>query len=315
MQKITPILILLTLFTGCQTFKNAFRPKEKAPPMITASNPTLEQITSAINRNSQMIRNLTTENASIYVPGVLVPLHSRLTFERPKRIRIQGSASSLGGQELDFGSNDTLFWLWVRRIQGEMWYCRHDQFPACPVRSMVPIEPDWFIEALGIIEFKATDRHEGPTATADGNWLITSYCQTESGQFTKRTVIDAKVGWVLRQEMYSPQGELVALSAASDHRYDKGTGIYYAKRVELQCHGTEGKMTFDLGTPTFNVSSPFATVMFQMPTFDGYRATDLCSPEFLQNRGAVMPNPFPQQPIQQPIGTSIPQASIETVIR
>jgi hypothetical protein len=314
----------LASLTGCEALKSTFKRKENAPPMISATNPSLEVITSAINRNSQMIRNLTTENASIYVPGVVIPLQSRLTFERPKRLRIQASASSLSGKELDFGSNDTLFWFWMRRLQGEMYYCRHDQFALCPVRSAVPIEPDWLIEALGMSEFKPNDKHSGPTLTSEGNWEIVSVCQTASGQFTKRTVVDAKVGWVVRQEVYSPQNELIASAAAVDLRYDRLTGIYYPKRVEVHCQGTDGKITIDLGSPKFNTMEPIPSATFDMPTFDGYRAVDLCSPDFLRNRGSVMPvssaepalrfSPAMTTPVAIQESTTS-QAAIQTVVK
>jgi len=326
MKKILSILVVLVLFSGCETFKNAFRSKDpKAPPLITVQSPTLEQITSAINRNSMAIRNMTTENASILIPGILWPMQTRLTFERPKRLRIQGTATTLGGQELDFGSNDSLFWLWVRRLpEKEIYYCRHDQFPLCPVRSMVPIEPNWLVEAIGIVEFMPNDQHEGPVMTDDGNLAIITRRQTASGQFVKRTIIDGKNGWVLRQEMYSPQNELTALAISSDHRCDKGTGVLYARHIEVQCQGAEGKMTIDLGTPTFNVTMPFSSAMFTMPTFDGYRPVDLCGQEFLQNRGTVMPNSLlmPQpaavpSPPRQPSFTvsPVPEANVRTIIR
>jgi hypothetical protein len=203
-----------------------------------------------------------------------------------------------------------------------MYYCRHDLFPICPVKSLVPIEPDWIIEALGIIEFMPNDQHEGPTVTDDGNWAILTRRQTPSGQFTKRTVIDSKTGWVLRQEMFSPQNELIALAISSDHRYDKGTGILYARHIEVQCQGADGKMTIDLGTPAFNAATPFSSNMFTMPTFDGYRPVDICGTEFLQNRGAVMPNPSPvlqpavlQPPVVQPAVTPVPEASIQTIVK
>lgn len=288
--------------------QNLFQRKDTPPPQpfVNSTQPTLEQITSGINRNSHLIRNFTTENASIQIPGVLIPLHARLTFERPKRLRIQGSATSLSSQEFDFGSNDTLFWLWMRRNPGEMWYCRHDQYPASPVRSDIPFDPDWLIEALGVVEFKPIDQHFGPTQLSDGNWEIMSHCQTPSGQYIKRTVIDSKIGWIVRQELYTPQNTLVALAEAADLRFDRSTGIYYVKRVSVQCQGMEGKMSIDLGSPTFNTSAAFPSSMFVMPTFEGYRAVDLCSPEFLQPRRAVMP------PTQMP---PIPEASIQTIIR
>ena len=307
-----PVLLMCLCLTGCTSIQSLFKRKDTLPrpDWTTTVQPTLEQITSAINRNSQGIRNFTTENASVHIPGVLIPLRSHITFERPKRMRIQGSASTLSGQEFDFGSNDDIFWLWTRRGTGEMWYCRHDLYPVSPVRSAIPIDPDWLIEALGIVEFKPTDQHFGPTRMADGNWEIISHCQTPSGQFIKRTVIDSKVGGVIRQELYTPQNQLIALAESSDLRLDRGTNIYYAKRIEVQCQGMDGKMTIDLGSPTFNSSMPVAATMFVMPTFDGYRAVDLSSPEFLQPRGVIMPTQAPS-----PISPSVPQANIQTVVR
>jgi len=312
--RLIPVLLVCLCLTGCAQLQNQwqqlFRPREAPPPLIppSATQPTLEQITTAINRNSQNIRNLTSENASIHMPGVLIPLHTRLTFERPKRFRIQGFVSTLSGQEFDFGSNDDIFWLWARRGMGEVWYFRHDLYPTSPVRSAFPIDPEWFLEAIGIIEFKPTDQHIGPNRMADGNWEIISYRQTPSGQFVKRTVIDSKNGWVLRQELYTPQNEQIASAESSDFRIDRGTGIIYARQITVWWQGMDGKMTINLGSPTFNTSTPFAREMFVMPVFEGYRAVDLTSPELMQQRGVIMPT-------QMPTGPIVPQANIQTVIR
>jgi hypothetical protein len=191
-----------------------------------------------------------------------------------------------------------------------MWYCRHDLYPVSPVRSAIPIDPDWLIEALGMVEFKPTDQHFGPKRMSDGNWEIVSHCQTPSGQFIKRTLIDSKIGWVKRQELYTPQNELVALAEVSESKFDPSTGIYYVKCVSVQCQGMEGQMTIDVGSPTFNTSAAFASTMFTMPPFDGYRAVDLCAPEFMQQRNVVMPPASSSIPMQ-----NIPEASIQTVIR
>ena len=309
-----PVLLISLCLTGCAHLQRLFQPpKDRLPPSSIPTQPTLEQITSVINQNSQSIRNLTTENATVYMPGLITPLHTRLTFERPKRLRIQGFFTTLSGQEFDFGSNDEIFWLWTRNRgsgSNEMWYCRHDLYPESPVRSAITIDPDWLIEALGIVEFKQTDQHLGPTKMADGNWEITSYRQTLSGLFIKRTVIDSKVGRVMRQELFTPQGELIALAESGDWRVDRGTNIVYAKKVTVRCQGMDGKMTIDLGSPTFNSSVPLPSTMFVMPTFEGYRAVDLSSPAFLHPRGVIMPT----QMIDA-TGVPVPQANMQTVIR
>jgi hypothetical protein len=70
----------------------------------------------------------------------------------------------------------------------------------------------------------------------------------------------------------------------------------------------DGKMTVDLGSPTFNTSASFAASMFVMPTYSGYRQVDLCGPEFLQQHRTVMP-------VQAPItGYAVPEANMQTII-
>lgn len=305
------VLLLVLASGGCQSLKNLFRKRDPAPPNllpVTTQPLTLEQITTAINRSSMAIRTMSTEEASVMVPGILWPVKAMIAFERPNRLRIQGGATTLTGREIDFGSNESLFWLWVRRLpEKEMYYCRHDQFPNCPVRSMFPIEPSWLIEALGIVEFSPSELHEGPFPTEDGNLMIVSHRQTSTGRFSKRTIVGGKTGWVLRQEMYSPQNELVAIALSSDHRYDTKTGIVYARKVEVQCQGAEGKMTIDLGVPTFNSQTPFPAAMFTMPNYDGYRPVDICGPEFLQNRvGGIPLSSTTPQPATGNTSTGIP---------
>jgi hypothetical protein len=270
--------------------------------------PTLDDIVRGVNLNSQNIRNFTTQNASIHIPGVMIPLHARITFERPKRLRIQGAISSFGSQQFDFGSNDELFWLWTQQNDGVMWYCRHDLFPMSRMREVIPIDPGMLIEALGIVEFKPTDQHFGPHRLPDGNWEILSHIQTPSGQFKRRTVFDRNIGWIVRQELYTLQDELIVVVQVTDSRFDRVAGIYYAKRVEVQSRVMSGTMIIDLGTPTFNRLEPFAASMFQMPTFPGFRAVDLSGPEFLHHGGVVTPPPQQQM-------SNVPAANIQTVIR
>ena len=281
MKRLFFFLVLLLAASGCESMKNFFKPKNgKAEHSILPQTPnlTLDQVLTAINRNSVAIRNMATEDATLTVPDVSSwPLRASITFERPKRLRLRGGATSLTGQEFDFGSNDMHFWLWMRRQEPkELYYCRHDQFATSPARMMVPIEPDWILEALGIVEFRADEQHEGPFPIDGDLYQIVTRRQTATGQFTKKTTINAN-GWILRQEMYSPQNVMTALAVSSNHRYEKTSGVLYAKRVEVQCLGTEGTLIIDLGNPTFNSLTPIPSGLFTMPTHDGYRPVDLAA--------------------------------------
>ncbi len=296
MKRLVILLILLSLFVvpnaGCRLLNRLWngKPSQNIPPMTPPMvRPTLESLIYPINNNTAAIASMKAERASLNVPGAPIALNAKLYFERPRRFRLQGQAMSLGSRDLDFGSNDQIFWLWSRQFPGEMYYCRHDQFPESRLRSVFPIEPEWIIEALGMVEFRPHEQHSGPFEEPDGNWRIDTLRQTAVGQFRKQTIIDAKMGWVIRQELYSPQNERVAMAAMSQHDYDKINGIYYARRIEIQCQGTEGVLTINLGKPEFNLNTPLSTLTFEMPQYDGVQTVDICSPELQYRQGAIMP--------------------------
>ncbi|MDR1484920.1 MAG: hypothetical protein LBT09_08875 [Planctomycetaceae bacterium] len=290
MKKTILLLLVFILFSGCQTIRGFFERSDPKPPVRSVSaKPTLGEIIDPINRNSRTIHNISADNVSLTFPEVSMPLNVRLNCERPKRIRIIGG-TSITGQELDFGSNDELFWIWIKR-ERDLYFCRHSQFPSCPVRSVLPIEPDWLIEALGIVEFKDNEQHEGPYPSDDGNWTIITRRTTQTGQFIKKTTIDAKNGLVSKQEIFSPQNELITAATSNDYRFDVQNGIIYARKIEIYYAGANGKITINLGSPQFNQTTNSYNGMYTMPTYDGRDPVDICSEAFLRSRN-INPTPL-----------------------
>ncbi len=52
---------------------------------------------------------------------------------------------------LDVGSNSELFWFWVREAPTRaVLFSRHDQFAQSAAAQILPIEPTWLPEALGL---------------------------------------------------------------------------------------------------------------------------------------------------------------------
>ena len=98
-------------------------------------SPTLEQVIEVVNRNNSQIRSFSTNRASISGSG-FPSLRASVAFERPRRFRLRAE-TGLTGTEFDLGSNDELFWFWVRREQPPaMYYCRHDQFASSQARQV-----------------------------------------------------------------------------------------------------------------------------------------------------------------------------------
>ncbi|MDR2171565.1 MAG: hypothetical protein LBP59_15595 [Planctomycetaceae bacterium] len=276
-------LLIFLMFSGCQALRGLFDrsdPKPAARPV--SAKPTLHEIIDPINRNSTMIRAISADNVFLTFPNMSMPINVHLTCERPKRIRIVGG-TSITGQELDFGSNDELFWIDIKR-EKNLYYCRHDQFPNCPVRNILPIEPDWLFEALGIVEFKDNELHEGPYPSGDGNWIIITRRNTQTGQFVKKTTIDAKTGLIAKQEIFSPQNELITAALSNDYRYDVQNGITYARKIEIFYAGATGKITINLGSPQFNQTATAAgNSLYVMPIPKERPPINICSDDFLKN--------------------------------
>ena len=94
-------------------------------PRTLPAQPTREQIIAAIEDNTSRVRSYAATQAVLVVPGV-PRLLLQVACEPPRRFRLRAQ-TSLTGNELDIGSNDDLFWLWIRRHDPPiMLFCEHE---------------------------------------------------------------------------------------------------------------------------------------------------------------------------------------------
>jgi hypothetical protein len=130
------MLVALTAASGAncpQMVRQYTAPRPRALP----PSPTLEQVIAVVNGNSSRIRSFSSNYATITV-GDYPSLRASVAMERPCRLRLRAE-TTLGGTEVDVGSNDELFWFWFRRDpQNAVYYCRHDRFAQSNARQMVP---------------------------------------------------------------------------------------------------------------------------------------------------------------------------------
>ena len=105
----------LILVTGCHVRPYWLRsPQADLPPEAFAGPPTLENVIYVVNANTQRVQRLQTENATLRVEGIPA-LRANLAYEQPRSFRLLAQLSQFTGRELDIGSNDELFWFWVRK--------------------------------------------------------------------------------------------------------------------------------------------------------------------------------------------------------
>ena len=250
-----------------------------AGPRVLSVSPTMGEVIQVVNTNTSRVQSVYTERASVSGP-MMLSLRAKLALERPRRLHLWAD-TAMTGPEVDLGSNDELFWFWAKRLpQPAVFYCRHDQFALSAARNVLPVEPEWLIDAFGLTTFDPGAQHHGPSVAA-GRLRIDSQLQTATGPMSKVTFLDESQGWVLAQHWYDAQNKLVVSAISSRHWRDPETGIVLPTRIELQTPATANspQFTLQLDMQDLKVNKlPPSPQLWTMPSFPGYSPLNLADP-------------------------------------
>jgi hypothetical protein len=246
-------------------------------PRALPPQATLEQAIATVHDNTQRVRSLMASQALLVVPGV-PRLSARMACEPPRRFRLQAQ-TSLTGPELDIGSNDDLFWLWLRQHQPPIIaFCAHDRAHESAARRLLPIRADWLPELVGLVGFRPEDDHQGPFPTADGRLEIRSRITAPDGELFKSTILDGTTGIVAEQHLFSAAGERIASVRTSRHRVDPGSGAALPHLVEVSWPASQVEFKLEVTSYTVNMPAADPAQLWQMPAYPGYEPIDLADP-------------------------------------
>lgn len=279
---------------------NPFATPGPAAPQLLQPGASREQIIAVVNQNSSRVRSITATNAAITIPDMLaLPiLTGNIAAERPGRFRLT-AGTAVSGQELDLGSNDELFWLWVRRNEPPaVYFCRHTQFANSNIRQMMPVEPSWLIAAIGMVDIDPTTVFDGPLPSTRGNGTVElrTWLPSSSGNLQRVLLIDATRGWVVEQHVYDQAGTtLLASAVAETHRYYPIEQVSLPERISLRLPPANLALKINLGAVQINQLQPDSTQLWSIPT--GYPQHDL--------GGAPLGTPLPGQAPPQSVSASL----------
>jgi hypothetical protein len=247
-------------------------------PRTLPANPSLEQIIATVHDNTQRVRSYVAPQAVLVVPGV-PRLSARVASEPPRRFRLQ-ARTAVSGDELDIGSNDDLFWLWVRRHEPPvLLFCRHDRYAQSSARRLLPIRAEQMPELLGLVTFAATDRHEGPFPLPDGRIEIRSHVDEAAGErLVKSTILDGITGLVQEQHLFTVDGRRIASARTTGHRVDAASGAALPRIVEVQWPEPGIEFKLEIAAVSTNVPIGDQGQLWQMPAYPGYEPVDLADP-------------------------------------
>jgi hypothetical protein len=251
---------------------------QEPPPQVLPPGAGLEQVIAAVNHNNSQIQALFSNSATLSGPGYPT-LRAHIAFQRPRNFRLRADAF---GPEVDLGSNDQLFWFWINRSQPPaLYFCRHDQFPASRARQMVPIDPNWLIDALGTLCLDPQLPYQGPYTDKGNRIWIRAVCNTPEGTILKVTIIDSRSAWVMEQQFYEPcnaQWRLRARSVVENYRRDPQTNLYVPTAVRVECPGAAFTMRVDLGAVQVNLLQGNPAELWSMPNYPGFQQVNLGDP-------------------------------------
>jgi hypothetical protein len=285
-------------------FTNPFVAPGPAAPQVLSETATRDQIVAAVNQNSARVQSLTVTNAAITIQDTMeLPILSgNIAAERPGRFRLT-AATAVTGQEIDLGSNDELFWMWVRRNQPPaVYFCRHSQFANSNIRQVMPVEPGWLLAALGMVDLDPASVFDGPLPRGDGTVELRSWLPSADGTLQRITVIDARRAWVVEQHVYDQAGtKLLASAIAESHRYYPIEQVSLPERVVIKLPTANLAMRINLGAVQINQLQGDRAQLWTLPTFEGYPQYDL--------GGAVPGTPMPGSVSSQPKSGGVVPAS------
>lgn len=301
---------LLPLLTapGCAWVGGSLlRAPGPAAPVVLQEAPNAAQIVAAVNQNTARVRSYSTNTAKFTVPGMAgIPLLSgNISLERPNNFRLRAGTGVLGS-EIDLGSNTEILWFWVKRNSPPaLYYCRHDQFATSGARQMLPIDPTWIGDALGLVELDPNAIYEGPIARAKGNLALRSPISTPTGPMIREVVVDPQRAWVLEQHLYELSGgPPVASAFATDFRYDATAQVSLPRKVTIRVPASDLSLKIDVGQVSVNVPVSNPALVWSPPALEGYSRVDL---------GAT-PRGVPLDTTSVPQSSRIPAATLPTTL-
>lgn len=267
------LLVLTVSQSGCQMFRN-FHTRPEPAPTILQPAPTQQHLLATLNDQAAKVNQLQTD-VSLSLDG-MPRLKGTLQLERPDRMRLKAGVMGVSELGVDVGSNSDQFWVWSKAsLPGQppaIYFADHRNYQANRSRLAIPLEPQWIIDASGLVEFRSDEVHQGPFPGPGGRLQLHSIRQTPSGPVTRVCTIEPQTARIVQIALYDASSQLIAWSNSSRHRYYADVGVSLPQRIELHLmapNGEDVKLVLEAGEYSLNSLYGDPDRMWTMPTPEG----------------------------------------------
>ncbi|MCE9545926.1 MAG: hypothetical protein K8T25_10465 [Planctomycetia bacterium] len=299
------LVVLLTVASGSDCPRRALWQTQPPPPTVFSAQPTLLEVISVVNANRSRAMSIYSNRATISGSG-FPSMRASLAVGSPRQLRLR-AGTGITGSEIDLGSNDQMFWLWIKRSQPPMMYTgRHDLLASSAVGRTFPIRTEWLVEAIGLVYLDPQTPHSGPIFRPDGRLEIHTPVESPGGRYTKILVLDARSGVVYEQRLLDDRGQVIASALSSRHFRDPVSGLTMPLETMLSWPSLGMNLTLSLADVQVNPLE-LSPELWTKPAYPGYQEVDVTA------GGGVMPMPgterpmvpvAPVSPLSPPMGAS-----------
>ena len=267
------ILIILVCFVsgGATCANRQTQLPFPQPPQVLSTTPSLAEVTQAVNRVST-IRQLGSNSVSVEVLSMKVPklTNSTLSIQRDRDFRLKAGLALAMGAGVDLGSNAERFWFEVPEtaMSRTLYFASHERFRQQITRSVLPVDPTWITDALGLAIIDPANVVAGPVRRPDNKLEIRSTITMPNGVYQQVYFVDPGGGFVTDIFLYAPNGNLIATSNASGHRFYEEHQCVLPHSVVLYLvpnQGPELKLKIDVGDYAVNQLLTGDPNVFKMP--------------------------------------------------
>lgn len=222
-----------------------------------------------------------------------------LTCSRPRNFRLTAE-TRVTSKEVDVGSNDSEFWMYVKRAD---WfgYCSYDDFARGKVSLPIPFEPDWVLQALGMSTYPDP---QSTTYAVDVNQKARAYtltwdAKTPQGEAVTKTVVFAgdmargEQPQVVKHVVQDANRTVVATAEVKrvEPKLIGGTTVLVPTHVVLEWPQQKAKMDLTLGDVKVNqpMTAEETAYFYTRPKYDGVKPVNLATVRFQPSsyRGAT----------------------------
>jgi hypothetical protein len=273
-------LCSLFMLVGCEKNWGFLRkgPDQGIPP---GRPPEASELVAYLNQNSQRLRSINCQDVDIEVTQGFQPyagIRGRLACEQPRDFRM--SATMMGKNRLDVGSNDREFWYWIADSNPPyQFFCSYEDLRTKQVALPFPFQPDWVMETFGMANYPVDGRYR--VVSKGATIELIQETTSSQGQPVRKVIVfnanQMKNQQQIRAYKLRDMRDKEICSAEINDVQVIG-GIVVPYKMQLDWPGEKLKLSMQLNKPILNQMSPeLARTWFTRPPLSGIQAYDLAS--------------------------------------